>query len=170
MVGFEIETKTNRSEGMVDYELIKNFLVESELPLKQFKNSNNFVIRTKIKFTPTPKKVNDKIPNFDSLFQSKPANPPSILIMKTINKKTLYTVYQNLITRDFSVIAYNLKKIKHWNKANSLIIINYPYLDNDYLLEKYKYYIYYFSNGRTKEIIFLPDEQIKNNKSMKKKF
>ena len=143
------ETEEEKDEKMLDWTLIKNYLVEGELPHKEFKYSNNFVSKSEIRIS---------------------RNPPSILIMKTIENKILYTVYQNLYTRDFSVIKYNLQKVKNWNIAESLIIVNYPYLDNDFLFKRFIEFVYYFSNFGKKEIIFPTTEQSKNSKRKKKSF
>jgi hypothetical protein len=147
------ETEEEKDEKMLDWTLIKNYLVEGELPHKEFKYSNNFVSNSEISFV---KRIS--------------MNPPTILIMKTIENKILYTVYQNLYKRDFSVIKYNLQNVKNWKIAESLIIVNYPYLDNDYLFERYIEFVYYFSNGGKKEIIFPTTEQSKNSKRKKKSF
>lgn len=131
------ETEEEKDEKMLDWTLIKNYLVEGELPHKEFKYSNNFVSNSEISFV---KRIS--------------MNPPTILIMKTIENKILYTVYQNLYKRDFSVIKYNLQNVKNWKIAESLIIVNYPYLDNDYLFKRFIEFVYYFSNFGKKEIIF----------------
>ena len=81
--GNKNKTKTNEVKKIMDYDLIKNYLVEGKLPIKKFKNSNNFVHKSvfpekmrkylekiKIEFTLTPEKVNEKIPDFTSLFQT----------------------------------------------------------------------------------------------------
>ena len=138
------ETEEEKDEKMLDWKLIKNYLVEGELPHKEFKYSNNFVSKSEIRIY-----------------------PPSILIMKTIENKILYTVYQNLYTRDFFAIKYNLEEVKNWNIAKSLIIVNHPYLDNDYLLKKFEEFKYYFSNGNKKEII--PPKKRKDNRNKKEK-
>ena len=147
------ETEEEKDEKMLDWTLIKNYLVEGELPHKEFKYSNNFVSNSEISFV---KRIS--------------MNPPTILIMKTIENKILYTVYQNLYKRDFSVIKYNLQKVKNWKIAESLIIVNYPYLDNDYLFKRFIEFVHHFSNGGKKEIIFPTTEQSKNSKRKKKSF
>lgn len=148
-----IETEEEKDEKMLDWTLIKNYLVEGELPHKEFKYSNNFVSNSEISFV---KRIS--------------RNPPTILIMKTIENKILYTVYQNLYKRDFSVIKYNLQNVKNWKIAESLIIVNYPYLDNDFLFKRFIEFVYYFSNFGKKEIIFPTTEQSKNSKRKKKSF
>lgn len=148
-----IETEEEKDEKMLDWTLIKNYLVEGELPHKEFKYSNNFVSNSEISFV---KRIS--------------MNPPTILIMKTIENKILYTVFQNLYKRDFSVIKYNLQNVKNWKIAESLIIVNYPYLDNDYLFKRFIEFVYYFSNFGKKEIIFPITEQSKNSKRKKKSF
>ena len=150
------ETEEEKDEKMLDWTLIKNYLVEGELPHKEFKYSNNFVSNSEISFV---KRIS--------------MNPPTILIMKTIENKILYTVFRNLYKRDFSVIKYNLQKVKNWNKygiAESLIIVNYPYLDNDFLFKRFIEFVHHFSNGGKKEIIFPTTEQSKNSKRKKKSF
>lgn len=147
------ETEEEKDEKMLDWTLIKNYLVEGELPHKEFKYSNNFVSNSEISFV---KRIS--------------MNPPTILIMKTIENKILYTVYQNLYKRDFSVIKYNLQNVKNWKIAESLIIVNYPYLDNDFLFKRFIEFVYYFSNFGKKEIIFPTTEQSKNSKRKKKSF
>ena len=147
------ETEEEKDEKMLDWTLIKNYLVEGELPHKEFKYSNNFVSNSEISFV---KRIS--------------RNPPTILIMKTIENKILYTVYQNLYKRDFSVIKYNLQNVKNWKIAESLIIVNYPYLDNDFLFKRFIEFAYYFSNFGKKEIIFPTTEQSKNSKRKKKSF
>ena len=148
-----IKTEEEKDEKMLDWTLIKNYLVEGELPHKEFKYSNNFVSNSEISFV---KRIS--------------MNPPTILIMKTIENKILYTVYQNLYKRDFSVIKYNLQNVKNWKIAESLIIVNYPYLDNDFLFKRFIEFVYYFSNFGKKEIIFPTTEQSKNSKRKKKSF
>ena len=164
------KTETNKNDQIMNYYIIENYLVEDKLPVKEFKNSNNFVkksvfpekmreilLKIKVEFTPPPP-------------QLKPNNHPFILIMETINDNKLYTVYQDLVNKNFSIIAYNLKKVKNPIKANYLIIRNNPYLNNNYLLVEFNNYKNYFSNFRKKEIIDLSDNESKNNKNKKKRF
>ena len=140
----ENNTKVNKKNDKIKYNLIADYLIGNKSYFKEFKNSNNFVeksvfpkkmkeILEKIKneFSPTTEKVNEEKTDFAPLFQIKPSNPPSILIMETINGNKLYVVYQDLINGNFSVITYSLKEVKNPNKANYLIVKNFPYLDDN---------------------------------------
>ena len=139
----ENNTKVNKKNDKIKYNLIADYLIGNKSYFKEFKNSNNFVeksvfpkkmkeILEKIKneFSPTTEKLNEEKTDFAPLFQIKPSNPPSILIMETINGNKLYVVYQDLINGNFSVITYSLKEVKNPNKANYLIIRNLPYLND----------------------------------------
>ena len=176
------KTETNKNEKIMDYSYIENYLVEGKLPVKEFKDSNNFVKKSNFpekmreilkksmdEFTPNPEKVNEQMHNFASLFQIKQNNSPSILIMETIVDNTLYTVYQDLINYNFYVIAYNLERVIDPNKSNYLIIRNFPYLNKNNL-DEYYYYKNYFSDNGKKKIKNPPTDKISNNKSKKKRF
>jgi hypothetical protein len=167
----EKRNETDKNEKKKNYYSIENYLIEGRLPIKEFKDSKNFIEKSKfpekmkeieekniIKNTPIPEKVSEKKSDFVPLSQNKPSKTPSILIMETIDDNKLYTVYQDLIKRDFSVISYNLKEVKNPSKANCLTIRNYPYLSNNYLTAKFNFYKYYFSAGGKKEIIFPPKD------------
>ena len=147
----ENNTKVNKKNDKIKYNLIADYLIGNKSYFKEFKNSNNFVEKSvfpkkmkeyleKIKneFSPTTEKLNEEKTDFAPLFQIKPSNPPSILIMETINGNKLYVVYQDLINGNFSVINYSLKEVKNPNKANYLIIRNLPYLNdkNKNLIDK----------------------------------
>lgn len=181
----ENNTKVNKKNDKIKYNLIADYLIGNKSYFKEFKNSNNFVEKSvfpkkmkeyleKIKneFSPTTEKLNEEKTDFAPLFQIKPSNPPSILIMETINGNKLYVVYQDLINGNFSVINYSLKEVKNPNKANYLIIRNLPYLNdkNKNLIDKFNLYINYFSAGRKKKIIYPPIDKSKNSKNKKKRF